>query len=626
MKIKLFFVALSLFHAVSAQENEKIRLQVRVISSLDGMEIPNAAVKVAYALTENSIPLKTEKRSSFYEVIRGSDVKVSAEASQYYTEEKRFETEHLYDQDILELKLTPKPVEVVAEAVPPAVAPFFIDVRDIVSGDRVSAQVEVTRPSGGTDYITSGDSYQPVEQGDYNFVFKKDGFGSYSQKQTTRLTTEAQLIPVTFEVRSVTFTEHEYALIDAHTKQAVMKSQLFILDENKRPVETLYNSSKGTYLTYRINPEKTYTAEVKAEGYEPLTVPLINASRNITLELTPADLESVTLHVQDAYTLEQQSIRQLQIYSSAGTALSAREEDGEYTARLNRRNTYRIQFEAEGYASFDQEVMPQGDKLELLIRKTAYPLALIIQNELTEDQKQQAVATVNPSGGTVLPAPFDPEKNSFLLESDPDETLQISISVPGFRPYMASNNRKQLAQFQLKVLLEPETVTPPVVADTAVVLAPPVTEETAPPVVTPPRTETAPPVVTEEKPAPPKDVPMEAKKGSRYALNGVNFEQSQTTMLKGAEDKLREVLQFMTDNPRVSIEVIGHTDKTGDERQNQRLSEFRARAVANWLFNQGIDPQRIQTSGKGSSEPVADNSTEEGKAQNRRIEIMVIED
>lgn len=619
MKIKLFFVALVLVHTVSAQETEKIRLQVRVINSMDGREVPNAAVKVAYALTENSIPLKTEKKLRFYEVVKGSDLKVSAEALHYYTEEKRFETEQLYDQDILEVKLTPKPTEVVAEVSPAPVAepaPFFIVVRDIVSGDRINAQVEVTLPSGRKEQVASGDSYQPSEKGEYNFAFKKEGFGSYSQKHVTRLNTEVQLIPVTFEVRSVTFSEHEYALIDAHTRQPVKKSQLFILDENKRPVETLYNSSKGTYMTYRINPEKTYTAEVKAEGYEPLTAPLSNASRNVTIELMPSDLEKVTVAVQDAYTLEKLPVSQLKIYSSGGMALPVREENGEYITLLNPRNTYRVQFEAEGYAPFDRQAAAEGNKLEIGIRKPVYPLALVIQNELSEEQKRAAIATVSQADGTSLTATFDPEKKSFLLESDPDEILQIGITVPGFRPYIASNNRKQLAQFQLKVQLEPEAT--PVVTETAPAATPPITE-TAPPV-------TPPAVTAEEKPAPQKEEPMEAKKGRRYALNGVNFEQSRTTMLQGSETKLREVLQFMAENPGVRIEVIGHTDRTGDERQNQRLSEFRARAVANWLFNQGIDSQRIQTSGKGSSEPVADNSTEEGKAQNRRIEIVVVEE
>lgn len=632
MKIKLFFVSFCLFYTASAQDTEKIRLLVRVINGIDGTEVKNVSVKVAYALTENAISLKTVKKSSFYEVVKGADLKVSAEASQYYTEEKRFETESLYDQDILEVTLTPKPTGTVAEVSPPPVAepaPFFVIVQDIASGDKINAMVEVTPPSGRKENVASGQPYQPKEKGEYNFVFKKDGFGSYSQKHITRPGSEAQLIPVTFEVKAApveNFTEHEYALIDSHTGQAVMKSQLFILDGNNKPVETLFNSSKGTYLTYRINPQKTYRAEVKAEGYEPLSIALNNTSRNINLVLTPSDLQKITLAIQDAYTREIRTVNRLKIYSSAQKEITTQEDKGEYSVMLNPRNSYRVQFETEGYAAFDHQVGPeafQGDKLEITIRKPAYPLALQILNELTEDQKREASASVSQADGTALAAAFDPEKNTFLLESDPDEILQISITVPGFRPYIASNNRKQLAQFQLKVQLEPEIVTAPVVAETTPEVTPPVLE-TAPPAVTPTVAEAGTP--KEEKPVVPQDVPMEAKKGRRYALNGVNFEQSQTTMLQGSEAKLREVLQFLTDNPRVSIEVIGHTDRTGDERQNQRLSEFRARAVANWLFNHGIDPQRIQTSGKGSSEPVADNGTEEGKAQNRRIEVMVTEE
>ncbi len=604
MKIKLMLVVLGLFHAGFAQESEKIRLHVRVINSMDGMEITNATIKMIYALTENTIPLKTEKRNRFYEVVKGSDVKVSAEASLYYTEEKRFETEHLYDLDVLEVKLTPKPTEVVAKAASPA--PFFVVVRDMVSGKRIDAQVEVTRPSGGKDRVNSGESYQPTEQGEYNFVFRKEGFGSYSQKQIAKLSTEAELLPVTFDVRSITFTEHEYALVDAHSLQPVLKSQLFILDENKNPVETLFNSSKGTYLTYRINAEKPYTAEIQAEGYEPLTTTLQNTAREMTLELTPADLQKVTLLVTDAYTRETVHPQEVNLLSAASVNLPVREEFGAFSALLSLRQRYRVLLQAEGYPPYDEETGIENENMEIALRKATYPLALVIENELTEAQKQEAKATVKQANGLDLSASFEAEKNAFVLESDPDEILQVTISVPGFRPYTASSNRQQLAQLEMNIRLEPVAPEPVIeVAETPVEI----------PLEVPANTTTV------QEP-----VPMEAKKGSRYALNGVNFEQSQTSMLPGSETKLQEVLQFMRDNPGVQIEVIGHTDKTGDERQNQRLSEFRARAVANWLFNQGIDSRRIQTSGKGSTEPVATNDTEEGKAQNRRIEVMVIEE
>lgn len=70
------------------------------------------------------------------------------------------------------------------------------------------------------------------------------------------------------------------------------------------------------------------------------------------------------------------------------------------------------------------------------------------------------------------------------------------------------------------------------------------------------------------------------------------------------------------------IEVIGHTDSTGPEAYNQGLSERRAQSAADYLVGQGISASSITTKGMGESSPVADNSTREGRAQNRRVEIM----
>ncbi len=69
------------------------------------------------------------------------------------------------------------------------------------------------------------------------------------------------------------------------------------------------------------------------------------------------------------------------------------------------------------------------------------------------------------------------------------------------------------------------------------------------------------------------------------------------------------------------LHVIGHTDSTGPESYNQGLSERRAQSAANYLIDQGVSADRITTSGMGESQPVADNSTREGRAQNRRFEV-----
>jgi len=73
----------------------------------------------------------------------------------------------------------------------------------------------------------------------------------------------------------------------------------------------------------------------------------------------------------------------------------------------------------------------------------------------------------------------------------------------------------------------------------------------------------------------------------------------------------------------IDINVVGHTDSIGTEEYNQALSLRRATSVKDYMVSEGIDPGIIDVSGKGESEPVADNSTKAGRAQNRRVEISV---
>lgn len=76
--------------------------------------------------------------------------------------------------------------------------------------------------------------------------------------------------------------------------------------------------------------------------------------------------------------------------------------------------------------------------------------------------------------------------------------------------------------------------------------------------------------------------------------------------------------------PNSTIQVIGHTDSDGEAAYNQQLSEGRARAVANVLINNGVSGARIQSFGRGESQPIASNLSAQGKAQNRRVEIVIL--
>jgi outer membrane protein OmpA-like peptidoglycan-associated protein len=101
------------------------------------------------------------------------------------------------------------------------------------------------------------------------------------------------------------------------------------------------------------------------------------------------------------------------------------------------------------------------------------------------------------------------------------------------------------------------------------------------------------------------------------------FASGSASLQPGARDKIRQLARVLNRYPRTTIQVIGHTDSRGSEESNLELSRRRAQAVAEELVAAGVSPSRITTFGRGESSPVASNDTPEGRAQNRRVEIIV---
>jgi OOP family OmpA-OmpF porin len=109
----------------------------------------------------------------------------------------------------------------------------------------------------------------------------------------------------------------------------------------------------------------------------------------------------------------------------------------------------------------------------------------------------------------------------------------------------------------------------------------------------------------------------------------VNFDFDKANIKAEFAPVLDEAAQILKDNPQVSVIIEGHTDSIGSETYNQRLSERRAESVRRYLVDKGVDASRLETHGYGESQPVASNTTSEGKdnpegrAMNRRAELKV---
>jgi len=131
--------------------------------------------------------------------------------------------------------------------------------------------------------------------------------------------------------------------------------------------------------------------------------------------------------------------------------------------------------------------------------------------------------------------------------------------------------------------------------------------------------------VKETPPPPPmaQVPPSQPSPGTKIVeLRGPNFDFDKATLKPDGKRKVDEAVKVMKENPSLRVSVEGHTDSIGSDAYNQRLSERRAKAVRDYMVEQGIDPSRIMAHGWGEAKPVATNETEDGRAQNRRVEII----
>jgi outer membrane protein OmpA-like peptidoglycan-associated protein len=108
----------------------------------------------------------------------------------------------------------------------------------------------------------------------------------------------------------------------------------------------------------------------------------------------------------------------------------------------------------------------------------------------------------------------------------------------------------------------------------------------------------------------------------RIVLDGVTFDTAKATIKPESFPRLDRVVEFMMHKKKARIQISGHTDNMGKKAANKLLSQNRARACRDYVISKGIDASRIEAVGYGDERPIAPNDTEEGRAQNRRIEAV----
>ena len=111
--------------------------------------------------------------------------------------------------------------------------------------------------------------------------------------------------------------------------------------------------------------------------------------------------------------------------------------------------------------------------------------------------------------------------------------------------------------------------------------------------------------------------------GKTFELKNIYFETNKADLLPSSFPELDIVVQFMAENPKVEIEISGHTDNVGTQDYNMSLSEKRAESCKNYIISKKINVARITSKGYGMSKPVASNNDEAGREKNRRVEFTI---
>jgi outer membrane protein OmpA-like peptidoglycan-associated protein len=125
--------------------------------------------------------------------------------------------------------------------------------------------------------------------------------------------------------------------------------------------------------------------------------------------------------------------------------------------------------------------------------------------------------------------------------------------------------------------------------------------------------------------ASPEDIGNALQRDGKVVISGgILFETDSAKLTPGAMDIATKIANVMMQNPNLKVAVVGHTDSTGDFNYNIKLSERRANAIVNQLVKDGVASNRLAGVGVGSLSPVATNDTAEGRAQNRRVELVLI--
>ncbi|UCD84061.1 MAG: OmpA family protein [Deltaproteobacteria bacterium] len=313
-------------------------------------------------------------------------------------------------------------------------------------------------------------------------------------------------------------------------------------------------------------------------------------------EAPPAPITGkVSGKILDAQTLKPLGGAVIIMVGTGLTNLSADPVTAEYTTPELAPGEIEIGVSMEGYIPQNQKAMIEANDIQTLdfeMKKKAYRSA--IKGVVTDPKNKPLAAVISFDDPTVSPGATNPINGSFEINIElptPTKRYEVTAFAQGYKKEVKPLDVENGKAYRVNFILQSDK---------------------------PPAKPAPPPL-----PIMPKKQRVILKKEKIEITESIHFKSGKATILPVSYSLLNEVAQILVDNASIKIRIDGHTDSVGSDDFNFRLSEARAASVMKYLISQGITPDRIDSKGFGESLPIADNSTEMGRAKNRRVEFTI---
>lgn len=417
----------------------------------------------------------------------------------------------------------------------------------------------------------------------YNVEIKAQGYLAYRSSLSKSNNKSIKL-----KIKKVPTDEIVFASIDAFSKKSLVAE--FKLTTGGEIISGT-SLAGGTSLKALLSQDKNYELEVVSKDYK-IYKDAINISKAnngvINIELSK-DFYTFNFKPIDAKNKQPVPNVKVKLIGNDSQSVTTKFniESQDFQVSLSPEKTYSIEMEAQGYELFAEQL-----NVVSLASNAEFKRDMI----MTKKQEEKKPEPKKEESKVVEKKPEPKKEEPIIVEKKPEPEKKIEVRI--------TETAKPIEK-------KPEIVS-------------------APPVVKVPEKKEAEKsfvdnavVITDEDFNIKVDVFEGLGVGKRFRLSNLYFEQSSTQIKPQSFAQLDKLVKTLNLNPKMKIEIMGHTDNNGDPRLNLNLSHFRATVVSNYLFNKGISANRIKAIGIGQEEPIAPNDTEENRIKNRRVEFVI---